>query len=44
MNNDTMNILGIIIMPFALVIIAIIYTVMQIEYFITELGAMIWKA
>ena len=36
MNNDTMNILGIIIMPFALVIIILILVVMQIKYFVRE--------
>ena len=37
------DILGLIILPFALMIVIIIYTVMQIEYFVKELGAMIWK-
>ena len=34
MNNDIMNILGILILPFALMIIAIIYIAAQVKFFV----------
>lgn len=43
MNNDDLNILGILVLPFALMIIAIIYAVAQIYYFGIEIVRVLWK-